>query len=154
MMDDENISKFLFDTWIEDEIRNCEDRILKLMKAKQEKYPSEYNDKLWLDFSNFTCLRRFNAQVFMPISEDCNQAFINKLNDYENDLILVKLPKVLGTDKDYFGVGRKGKHGFTFSLITPEIIKTLPSRHIPRPEWENKESFDYLEVIGTIEKLP
>jgi hypothetical protein len=63
-MDDENISKFLFDTWIEDEIRYCEDHILQLMKAKQEIYPSEYNDKQWLDFSNFTCQRRCKETVF------------------------------------------------------------------------------------------
>jgi len=49
-MDDEDIKKFLFDTWIEDEIRHYEDLILKLMKTKQENYPSEYNDKVWLDF--------------------------------------------------------------------------------------------------------
>ncbi len=64
-------------------------------------------------------------------------------------LLLVRLPRVKGIDEKYYGIGYFSKEKeFIFSLITPEIIKTLPVRSI------DKDKTDEIFVIGTIDDLP
>jgi len=57
-MEDEEIQKYVNQAFAEQIIRGYEDQLLGVMKVRQEKYPSEINDKEWLDFTNFVCSRR------------------------------------------------------------------------------------------------
>jgi hypothetical protein len=51
-MEDEEIKKYINVFYIENELRKYETLILEIMKKRQEYYPSDENDKEWLDYSN------------------------------------------------------------------------------------------------------
>lgn len=57
-MNDEKIQEYINLALSESMIRDLEEELLIVMKFRQEKYPSERNDKEWLDFSNFVSNRR------------------------------------------------------------------------------------------------
>lgn len=58
-LSDYEINKYINEALTELMIKEYENKILAVMKHRQEKYPSEKNDKEWLDFTNFICGRRF-----------------------------------------------------------------------------------------------
>lgn len=56
---DSDLEKYFNQVFTEEIIRRNEDEIAAVMKRRQEKYPSEKNDREWLEFSNFVCRRRY-----------------------------------------------------------------------------------------------
>ena len=59
MIENQEIQNYVNKAFTEQVIRHYEDQILRVMKHRQEKYPSDKNDKEWLDFTNFVCRRRY-----------------------------------------------------------------------------------------------
>lgn len=57
-LSDDAIAQYVNKAFSEQVIQNYEDQLLAVMKHRQEKYPSEKNDREWLDYTNFVCRRR------------------------------------------------------------------------------------------------
>lgn len=57
-MEDEELNKYINNALTAQLIRNEEDHLLSIYKFRQGKYPSEKNDREWLDFTNYVCRRR------------------------------------------------------------------------------------------------
>lgn len=53
-----DLEKYVNAAFIEKVIQGYENQMLSVMKHRQEKYPSDKNDKEWLAFTNFVCRRR------------------------------------------------------------------------------------------------
>lgn len=58
MPTDDQIHEYMNSFYYEFFITQMEDTLLSVMKDRQEKYPSEKNDKNWLDFTDFVLKRR------------------------------------------------------------------------------------------------
>lgn len=58
LMKDEDIERYINQAFTEQVIRRYEEQLLGVMKTRCEKYPTEKNDKEWLDYTNFVCRRR------------------------------------------------------------------------------------------------
>lgn len=58
-MNDEEIQSYINEAFSEEVIRRYEEQLLSVMKTRYEKYPSDKNDKEWLDFTNYVCRRRY-----------------------------------------------------------------------------------------------
>lgn len=56
---DSDLEKYVNQAFTEEVIQGYENQILSIMKHRQEKYPSEKNDREWLAFTNFVCRRRY-----------------------------------------------------------------------------------------------
>lgn len=63
MLKDEDIKKYINEYLCEESIREKEDEILHIMKMRQETYPSEKNDKEWLNFSVQCMTRRIRSDA-------------------------------------------------------------------------------------------
>lgn len=59
MISDKELNEYVNQAFTEEVIRRYEDQLLGFYKARQEKYPSDKNDKEWLDFTNYVCKRRY-----------------------------------------------------------------------------------------------
>lgn len=57
-LSDEQINKYVNEAFTEQVIQGYENQMLSVMKHRQEKYPTEKNDREWLDYTNFVCRRR------------------------------------------------------------------------------------------------
>ena len=55
---DEQINRYVNETFTEQIIQGYENQMLAVMKHRQEIYPTEKNDREWLDYTNFVCRRR------------------------------------------------------------------------------------------------
>lgn len=55
----ECICKFINECSTEDIIKQYENQLLGVLKARQKEYPSKKNDKEWLDFSDYVIKRRY-----------------------------------------------------------------------------------------------
>lgn len=55
---DEQINKYVNEEFTETFIEEYENQLLRVMKIRQENYPSKRNDNEWLNFTNFVCRRR------------------------------------------------------------------------------------------------
>jgi hypothetical protein len=55
---DQQINEYINQAFSEELIRRTEDHLLSILKFRQEKYPTEKNDKEWLDYTNFISRRR------------------------------------------------------------------------------------------------
>lgn len=53
-----DVKKYINDWYSENMIQEFENKILSIMKLRQEVYPSEKNDEEWLNYTNFVCRRR------------------------------------------------------------------------------------------------
>jgi hypothetical protein len=69
----------------------------------------------------------------------------------QNDLLLVKLPKISNIDQDFFGIGYYSDHGFIFLLITEDIINSKPLRKFHLSIGYDSE--DQFEILGKIKNL-
>ena len=59
-IEDEEISSYISNYYFEDLVQFYEHCLLQVMKSRQEKMPSDINDKEWLNFTDFVCSRRGN----------------------------------------------------------------------------------------------
>ena len=59
MISDEELSKYINESFSEEILRRYEDQLLCIFKYRQETYPSEKHDQEWLAFTNFVCERRY-----------------------------------------------------------------------------------------------
>ena len=55
---DKELNEYVNEAFTEQLIQNAEDHLLAIMKHRHEKYPTEMNDKEWLDYTYFVCRRR------------------------------------------------------------------------------------------------
>ena len=72
------------------------------------------------------------------------------------DYKLVRLPKVKGIDKDFYGIGYFAENGeFIFALIKPEM-PNQPLRSINPTQWKKNDykNETEIEILGNIESLP
>lgn len=72
------------------------------------------------------------------------------------DYKLVRLPKVKGIEKDFYGIGYYSPENgeFIFAVLTSGLIETQPLRSIHPKEWGTQSYESELKVIGSIENLP
>lgn len=70
---DEDLENYANEALTKEIIWNCENEILKVMKFRFEKYPTEINDKEWLDYTNFICRRRGQRFASKALQEEENR---------------------------------------------------------------------------------
>ncbi len=58
-MNDKEITTYINEAFSEEIIRRYENQLLSVMKTRYEKYPTDKNDKEWLNFTNHVCKRRY-----------------------------------------------------------------------------------------------
>ncbi len=56
---DEEINKYVNEAFTTQVIEMYENQILAVMKHRFDKYPTPFNDKEWLDYTNYVCRRRY-----------------------------------------------------------------------------------------------
>lgn len=57
-LSDDEIVKYINETFTEEIIQGYENQILRIMKKRHEKYSREIDNNEWLDFTNYVCARR------------------------------------------------------------------------------------------------
>lgn len=57
-INDDDLERYVNEAFTEQLIRNTEDHLLKIMKHRYQKYPTQKNDDEWLIFTNYVCRRR------------------------------------------------------------------------------------------------
>lgn len=60
-MEDKDIINYINLTYTECFIQQAEDDLLSILKWRSEQFPTEKNDKEWLDFTDFVCKRRYHS---------------------------------------------------------------------------------------------
>jgi hypothetical protein len=58
LISDEELQEYVNKFFSEEVIQQYENQLLSVMKFRYKKYPTEINDKEWLDFTNYVCCRR------------------------------------------------------------------------------------------------
>ncbi len=69
------------------------------------------------------------------------------------DLLLVRLPKISTVDQEFYGLGYYSDSGFIFVLITEDFINVKPLKNFPFPKDIDFEKENYFEIIGTIKNI-
>ncbi len=72
IISDYDLEKYVNEAFTEQVIQGYENQLLSVMKHRQEKYPSEKNDREWLAFTNFVCRRRCQS-VTPPSSRETEE---------------------------------------------------------------------------------
>lgn len=62
MITDEDINKYINESFTEQVIQNYENQILHVMKTLYEKYPCDKYDAQWLNYTNFVYRRRCQTE--------------------------------------------------------------------------------------------
>ena len=57
-MKDDEIAEYINSALFEQMLQILENDILRILKLRYEKYPTNENDKEWLDYTNFICGKR------------------------------------------------------------------------------------------------
>lgn len=78
------------------------------------------------------------------------------MKEEEKEILLVKLPEIKGITQDFFAIGYDISIGFSFALITKNMMESAPMRFLPYPEYQSImiHNTNDMKILGKIKPLP